>query len=172
MSWQNAAIAGFAALWVALVIAVDFPLYTETQSLRNQLEKNNIGKSATARRDTKQSTPFDPTHEFIASLPAFDKCTEQLRALNQLANKSGVLIASAHYRYEPVSGLPLMKAGVIMDVRGSEKQQRRFLRMILNAFPNLAISRLGYSRGTDGANNLREKFDIDMYYKGPSNSAV
>jgi hypothetical protein len=165
MDWQRIAMAAVLALWASLIFIIDLPLLAETRQINGQVAKQRTLDSARQRSPSAQPAPYDPTHTFIASLPAFDKCADQLRALNELAEKSGVSIASVHYRYEPLPGLPITKVAMSVDARGEEQQHRRFLQMALNTFQNLAIARLVSTRSADGASSPRMKLDINLYFR-------
>ncbi|MFC0397533.1 hypothetical protein [Paraburkholderia rhizosphaerae] len=172
MNWQRTTAAGLLMLWAGLMGVIDLPLQRETRQIAERISgdiaHDPVGPGAVPH------APDDLTGDFVASLPAFDRCTEQLRSLNLLAEKSGVMIASAHYRYEPMPGLPITRVTVGMDVRGNEKQQRRFLQMMLNAFANLAISRLAYSKGAEESDKgaLRQRLDIHMYFRANAKAST
>ncbi|MEM5373096.1 hypothetical protein V4C53_44980 [Paraburkholderia azotifigens] len=171
VNWQGNVTVALLVLWVALVCTIDLPLQSETQRIAIQLGKIGAGESGRFSRESPLRRPQDPTLEFIDSLPSNTRYLEQLLALNQLADKCDVIITSVHYRYEQVSGLPITRVAMAMEVRGDEKPQHAFLQRTLNAFPNLAISRLAYTRDTDGASTYKQKLDVDLYFQAHPKAA-
>ena len=135
MSGQRLAASGLLCLWITVLIVIDLPLQAETRKITAQLTDDRAHGPEEPPHASPQSAPDDITREFIVSLPAFSKSVSQLRALDELADRSGVAITSAHYRYEHLSRLPLVKVALSIVVQGEEKQQRRFLQTALNGFP-------------------------------------
>jgi len=146
-----------------LIIAIDYPLLKETRRMAMQLA--SIPAPAEARAESRNAAT-----EFAAALPAFDAYPDQLRELNTLAGKNDVVVARVEYRYEPLATLPIKRLVIRMNVNGQDLQQRRFLRAILNAFPNLSVTRLVYTKSTDGSSKVDQTLDIHLYYrlKAPS----
>ncbi len=165
VAWQHTTAMGLLALWVALIATVDWPLRAETRHMTSQLARHAASGPAQPRRATPRSAPRDLTHEFVASLPEFEKYADQLRALNLLADKTRVVITRIDFRYDQVPALPVRKLALRMNVRGDEAQQRRFLQTMLNAFPNLSVARLAFAKGTDGIIQVEQKLDVNLYYR-------
>jgi hypothetical protein len=172
IDWQHTAALGLFALWTALLITIDLPLRAETQRIAARLEHDSTHAPDESRVALLHSATPDLTREFVASLPHFEKCTDQVGALNLIANQSGVVVASAHYRYEQLPGLPVTKVVLAIDARGDEAQQRKFLQTALNALPNLAIARLVYTKHTDGASPVKLKLDLSMYFQSRPKAAT
>jgi hypothetical protein len=163
--WQYTIAAGLVLLWAMLTCAIDFPLHADTRQMTSRLAPHIALERARPSVAKLDSAPRDLTRDFVASLPEFDKHVEQLRALNSLADKNGVVITRIDYRYEQLPVLPIRKLALRMDVKGDEAQQQSFLRTTLNAFPNLSIARLAYAKNADGAAKLDQKLDLNLYYR-------
>ncbi|MFL9903455.1 hypothetical protein PQR71_35885 [Paraburkholderia fungorum] len=165
LKWQHTAAIGLLALWAMLIGTIDWPLHVETRRMTLRLAQHMALEPTRPRSAAQQSGPRDLTHEFMASLPEFEKYAEQLRELNLLADKSSVVIMRIDYRYEQMPALPIKKLTLHMDIRGDEAQQRRFLQTTLNALPNLSVARLAFAKSADGATKVEQKLDVNLYYQ-------
>jgi hypothetical protein len=165
MDWQRVTVVAILALWMSLLLTIDLPLLKETRQIKGDLTRYSAIASARTRSQSKQAVPNDSTRAFVASLPALDKSTDQLRAFDELAEKNGVIVASVHYQYEPLPGLPITKVAMNVDTHGDDQRNRRFLQMMLNDFQNLAIARIVSTRTTDGARIQKMKLDINLYFQ-------
>jgi len=165
VKWQHTTAMGLLALWAMLVGTIDWPLHVETRQMTLQLAQHTALEPTRPPPAAQQLAPRDLTHEFMASLPGFEKYPEQLRELNLLADKSSVVIMRIDYRYEQMPALPIRKLTLRMDLRGDEAQQRRFLQATLNAIPNLSIARLAFAKSADGAATVEQKLDVNLYYQ-------
>ncbi|MGA7817959.1 hypothetical protein [Caballeronia sp.] len=165
LEWQTTTAVGLVILWATLICVINSPLHAETQQMKLRLAPHIALERAKPASVKPDSAPRDLTHDFVASLPEFDKHSEQLRALNSLADKNSVVITRIDYRYEQLPALPIKKLALHMDVKGDEAQQRRFLQTTLNAFPNLSVARLAYAKNADGATKLDQKLDVNLYYQ-------
>ncbi|QIE27508.1 hypothetical protein SBC1_56140 (plasmid) [Caballeronia sp. SBC1] len=164
--WQYTIAAGLVLSWATLICAIDSPLHADTQLMTSRLAPHvafERAKPRSAKLDS--SAPRDLARDFAASLPEFKEHIAQLRALNSLAEKNGVVITRIDYRYEQLPALPIRKLALRMDVRGDEAQQQSFLRTTLNTFPNLSVARLAYAKNADGAAKLDQKLDLNLYYR-------
>ena len=171
VEWQHTAAMGLLALWVMLIGTIDYPLHTETRRVRLQLASRLALEPARPRSAVQQLAPRDLGREFAAALPEFEKYPEQLRALNLLADKHGVVV-SIDYRYEQMPALPIAKLALRMDVRGDEVQQRSFLQTTLNTFSNLSVARLAYAKRTDGVATIEQKLEINLFYRSRPKDAA
>jgi len=156
-------VAGLFGLWASSIIAIDYPLLRETRQMAMQLA--SISEPAQERTATAKTQPPNVAKEFAAALPKFDAYPDQLRALNTLADKNGVVIARVDYRYEPLKALPIKRLAMRMHIEGQDLQQRRFLQAMLNAFPNLSIARLAYTKSADGSPKIDQMLEIHLYYQ-------
>lgn len=165
VKWPHTVAMGLLALWAMLIGTIDWPLHVETRQMTLQLVQHMSREQAKPHPTVQQLAPRDLTHEFVASLPEFEKYPEQLRELNLLADKSSVVITRIDYRYEQMPTLPIRKLALRMDIRGDEAQQRRFLQTTLNAIPNLSVARLAFAKSADGATKVEQKLDVNLYYQ-------
>ncbi|WP_175873180.1 hypothetical protein [Burkholderia sp. BCC0397] len=156
-------VAGLLALWASLIIAIDYPLLRETRQMAMQLA--SIPEPAQEQSTAAKTQPPNAAKEFAATLPEFDAYPDELRELNTLADKSGVVVARVDYRYDPLKALPIKRLVMRMDIKGQDLQQRRFLQVMLNTFPNLSIARLAYTKSTDGSLNVDQMLEIHLYYQ-------
>lgn len=151
------------ALWTSLVIAVDYPLLRETQRMTTQLRPT---PEAAQRQPTERSAErHDVAKGFVASLPDYDAYPAQLRDLNILADKSGVVVTRADYQYEALTAAPIKRLTMRMATTGAEAQQRRFLQAMLNTFPNLSVARLAYSKAPNDSAKVEQKLEVHLYYR-------
>jgi hypothetical protein len=151
------------ALWALLIGTIDYPLFKETRRMALQLA--SIPAPAPVRPAARQAGPRNLAKEFAATLPEFDAYPDQLRDLHTLADKHGIVITRADYRYELLAELPIEKLAMHMDINGPDEAHRRFLQAMLNALPNLSIARLAYAKSTDGSTKVEQKLDIHLYYR-------
>jgi hypothetical protein len=165
LEWQYTIAAGLVLLWAMLICVIDSPLHAETRQMTSRVAPYIALEQAKPHSAKLDSTPHNLAHDFVASLPEFNNHVEQLRALNSLADKSGVVITRIDYRYEQLPALPIRKLALRMDVRGDEAQQQSFLRTTLNALPNLSVARLSYAKNADGPAKLDQKLDLNLYYR-------
>ncbi|MET3228364.1 UNVERIFIED_ORG: hypothetical protein ABIC54_000538 [Burkholderia sp. 1263] len=172
VQWQHTVAIGLLTLWALTISAIDLPLREETRDITSQLGPHLALEPAKPGAAEQRSTPQDPTREFAASLPKFEKYSEQLRALNVLADQAGVVITRIDYRYEHMPALPIRKLTLHMDIRGDEARQRRFLLTTLNAFANLSVARLAYVKSTDGPATFEQKLDVNLYYQSRPKAAA
>jgi hypothetical protein len=165
VKWQHITAIGLLALWAMLIGTIDWPLHVQTRQMTMQPAQHTAPAPTSPRRAGQQLAPRDLTHEFLASLPEFEKYPEQLRELNLLADKSSVVIMRIDYRYEQMPALPIKKLTLRMDLKGDEAQQRRFLQTTLNAMPNLSVARLAFAKRADGTASVEQKLDVNLYYQ-------
>src|SRR6266404_9244910 len=107
--WQHTTAISLLALWAALIAAVDWPLRAETRQMTWQLTRQAASALTQPRPTTPPSAPRDLTHEFVRSLPEFEKYADQLRALNLLADKTSVVVTRVDYRYDQLPALPVKR---------------------------------------------------------------
>ncbi|WP_175954811.1 hypothetical protein [Burkholderia sp. BCC0405] len=151
------------ALWALLTGTIDYPLFKETRRMAMQLA--SIPEPAPVGPAARKAEPRNLAKEFAATLPEFDAYPDQLRDLHALADKHGIVITRADYRYELLAELPIEKLAIHMDINGPDEAHRRFLQAMLNALSNLSIARLAYAKSTDGSTKVEQKLDIHLYYR-------
>ncbi|AOK62453.1 hypothetical protein WK43_03160 [Burkholderia ubonensis] len=157
------AAASLIVLWASLVITVDFPLLRETRQMTMQL--TSIPEPKRARPAALDTAPRYSAKDFIVALPEYDTYPDQLRDLNVLADKSGVVVTRVDYQYVTLTALPIERLVMHMAIKGTDLQQRRFLQAMLNTFPNLSIARLAYAKNPNDSMKIEQKLDIHLYYR-------
>ncbi|WP_124823692.1 hypothetical protein [Burkholderia stagnalis] len=162
------AAASLIVLWALLVSTVDYPLLRETRQMTMQL--TSIPEPKRERPAAVDTEPQHLAKEFIAAMPEYDMYPEQLRDLNVLADKTGVVVTRVDYQYVTLMALPIKRLVMRMAVKGADVQQRRFLQAMLNTFPNLSIARLAYSRNPNDSMKSEQKLDIHLYYRTKATS--
>ncbi|KVM51464.1 hypothetical protein WJ58_21700 [Burkholderia ubonensis] len=157
------AAASLIVLWTSLVITVDYPLLRETRQMTMQL--TSIPEPKRERPAALDTVPRYSAKDFIVALPEYDTYPDQLRDLNILADKSGVVIMRVDYQYVTLTALPIERLVMRMAIKGTDLQQRRFLQAMLNTFPNLSIARLAYAKNPNDSMKIEQKLDIHLYYR-------
>jgi hypothetical protein len=169
--WQHVVAIGLLTLGLLLLVVVDYPIYVQTRQLASALAAQSALKIARRESPAQIDVHRDVAKEFVNSLPTFDKNPEQLRALTQLAEKTGIAVLRIDYRYEHLPTLTIRRIALHLDLSGGEMQQQRLLRLLLNTFPNLSVVRLAYAKSADPGASVDQKLDVNLYYRSDKGAA-
>lgn len=163
--WHHITAIGLLVFSALVLAVIDYPLYVETRRLTSQFDARSALNANERKPVMRKNSSRDSVQAFIASLPSFDSYPAQLHSFAKLADKNTVRIIRIDYQYERIAALPIKKLILHLELRGGETQQREFLRVALNTFPNLSVTRLAYTKSADPVAIVDEKLDVNLYYR-------
>lgn len=153
-------------LWIGLHVEVLAPLGAQADAQTAQLEGLQQDRGQQLRvsgRGRLRGT--DTRQDFLAFLPAESRCETQLLALHQLADHGALQMGRVDYHAEPVTGLPVTRLSLRVELRGTYAAQRQFLHGVLAELPNLAVQRLSLKKAEGAGDSVFLQIEASLYFR-------
>lgn len=127
--------------------------------------------AAAARQSALPSAPItldadaDSLAAFHAYLPAHDSIPEQLKALLEVAQKSGVTLAKADYKPQEDGNTAFLRYQITLPVKAEYAQLQTFIVDALQALPTLTLDSVLFKREQIEAGEIDARIQFILLVK-------
>lgn len=146
-----------AALWLHLV-----PIPAMQHDMVGLEADVNRLNETTRKLDLKQRKRNEP-RDFYSVFPGFDQIPLQLSKLYASASAAGITLDKGEYSWSPEKDARLGRYQIILPIKGSYPQIRRFLALAMTELPTLALEDLQLSREGPGRAQLEARVRFTLY---------
>ena len=164
MGW--AAIGGVAlAIFAAGFIASNLmPLQADVTALRDRVQRLEM-RAGNQARNVEAGRPDARIIAFYEQLPAAEQAPEVLRRLHSHARDAGLVLERGEYRPLPDPSGKLMRYQVVLPVKGSYPQVKRFLAQAMHDTPGLALDAISMQRDQGGSPVLEVQLRFTVFMR-------
>jgi len=140
------------------------PLQAEVKGLRERVQRLEAQAGTQARRIEPAQRPDAGLGAFYAQLPPAAQAPEVVRRLHARAREAGLALERGEYRPLPDASGRLLRYQLVLPVKGSYPQVKRFLAQALHDTPGLALDAIGLQRdeGAGAALEVQLRFTVFM----------
>ncbi|MBC8007533.1 MAG: hypothetical protein H7X76_05740 [Prolixibacteraceae bacterium] len=156
-----------AALALGVYAMAVRPLASNALVLRDQV----AGLEAHAAKqvaDTKPVREASPLETFQEQLPGVAQAPAIVRQLHGLAQSAGLTLERGEYRPLPDASARLVRYQIVLPVKGSYAQVRRFLAAAMRDMPGLALDGIGFHRDKLAPDQLEVQLRFTAFLRMPS----
>lgn len=153
------------ALWLGLNWQVNLPLRAEVALLSAKVQALRLTHVAATQPASAKKTGVDLRAGFMAFLPADGQREGQLAKLHQLSDRYSLHLARVDYRIETVNALSVQRVSLRLSIQGGYTMQRKFIRALLEALPNLALERITMEKTAGIPDSMSTLLDASLYYR-------
>ena len=164
MGW--AAIGGVAlAIFAAgFMLSNVMPLQAEVTALRDRVQRLETQAGNQARL-VEPGRPDARLAAFYEQLPAVDEAPEVVRRLHSHARDVGLVLERGEYRPLPDPSGRLMRYQLVLPVKGSYPQVKRFLALAMHDTPGLALDSISLQRDQGGSPVLEAQLRFTVFLR-------
>jgi hypothetical protein len=149
--------AGFAVLNV-------LPLQAEVKGLRDRVQRLEA-RAGTQAQVLEPGRPDAGLGAFYEQLPAAEQAPEVVRQLHAHARDAGLTLERGEYRPLADASGRLMRYQLVLPVKGSYPQVKRFLAQALHATPGLALDAISLQRDEGGTAALEVQLRFTVFMR-------
>ena len=164
MGW--AAVGGVALVIFALGFGLSnvMPLRAKVSALRDRVQhlETQAGNQA---RIVEPGRPDARLAAFYEQLPAAEQAPEVLRRLHSHAREVGLDLERGEYRPLPDPSGRLMRYQLVLPVKGSYSQVKRFLAQAMHDTPGLALDSISLQRDQGGSPALEVQLRFTVFMR-------
>lgn len=165
LGWPSAIGAACLAL-AAVAVQQGEALAGRQQSLRAQLTVM-AKQAALPPAPVTLDADADSLAAFHAYLPAHDSIPEQLKALLEVAQKSGVTLAKADYKPQEDGNTAFLRYQITLPVKAEYAQLQTFIVDALQALPTLTLDSVLFKREQIEAGEIDARIQFILLVKKP-----
>ena len=164
MGW--AAIGGIAlAIFAAgFVVSNVMPLQANVTALRDRVQRLET-QAGTQARIVEPGRPDARLAAFYEQLPPAEQAPEVVRRLHAHARDVGLDLERGDYRPLPDPSGRLMRYQVLLPVKGSYPQVKRFLAQAMHDTPGLALDAISLQRDQGGSPALEVQLRFTVFMR-------
>ena len=140
------------------------PLATQAQSLRDRVAALE-SSAGNPRRDAEPVRPATQLAVFYEQLPGVAQAPEVVRQLHAQAQRAGLVLDRGEYRPLPDASAKLVRYQIVLPVRGSYPQVRRFLAGAMRDMPGLALDGIAFQRDRGAAGQLEVQLRFTAFLR-------
>jgi len=125
------------------------PLAGQAQSMREEvaiLAEESARSARSAEEPGRRVAPAAQLSSFYAQLPAAGESGDILQRLHRHAREAGLSLESGEYRMQPATSPKVLRYQIVMPVKGTYPQLRRFLLGAMTDLPSLALDGIDFRR--------------------------
>jgi Tfp pilus assembly protein PilO len=135
------------------------PLQSQAQALRERVAALE-SHTAVQGRHAEPARPASQLAVFYDQLPPVAQAPEVVRQLHAHAHGAGLALQRGEYRPLADASAKLVRYQIVLPVKGSYQQVRRFLTGAMRDMPELALDGIAFRRDKDGASQL----DVELRF--------
>lgn len=163
--------AGYAA--VALFIGTVAFVYLYLTPLQNRIA--HLQEEAQALRDKsksklsgkKNNNPAEQLAEFYRFFPKEDSAPDAMAIVFQAAAQQNLMLDQAEYHQAHDRDSKLMRYEIVLPIKGSYIQVRKFIAQALADVPNLSLDSMTFSRQKIGDSSVDAQLRFTLYLARP-----
>src|SRR5258708_11618473 len=148
-------------LAVGLYLATVRPLESQNRSLRYRVAELK-SRADSPPRDAEPALPESQLAAFYGQLTTAQQASELVRRLHSHATSAGLALERGEYRPLPDASGKLMRYQIVLPVKGTYPQVRRFLSGAMREVPGLALDGIAFQRetGSSAAVEAQRRFTV------------
>jgi hypothetical protein len=152
---------GLLAFIVGFYFSAFRPEQMRLEELRTQVSQLEDIRSRAAREEPK--TPSDKLNAFYGSLPPSNHIADLLRKVYGAADQQALKLEQGEYRAVRGSVSRLTDYQLILPVKGTYPQVRKFVAAALTEVPNLSLDSIQFERQKVGDSTVDAKVKLVLY---------
>ena len=131
-----------------------------------QAKAERLERRTAALRSGAEAAPLSAAArraQFFGGLPAQAELTQHIERIYAAAALEQLSLLHGEYTGAEVAGTGLVRYRLVLPVKGSYGQVKRFIAAATAAIPGLALDDLGLQRGTVGEAQLEAKVQLSLF---------
>ena len=165
---KSLGLTGLAGVVLALLAAAMFfafilPSGERLKRLESQAAELQIRQKSAQANPAAAPPAESGLSAFYQSLPPEQSATALLDRIYRSASKASLQLAHGEYKFTREKAGHVGGYQVILPVRGSYVQVRRFIAKVLNGVPTAALDGVSFRRETIGGADLEAKIQFTIY---------
>lgn len=164
MGWLSIAGVTLAILTAGFVVSIVMPAQAKVTALRDRVQ----GLEAQAVNQVPIVEPPRPDARlaaFYEQLPAAEQAREVVHRLHAQARDAGLALERGEYRPLPDASSRLMRYELVLPVKGSYPQVKRFLAQAMQGTPGLALDAISMQRDRGGSRELAVQLRFTVFMR-------
>jgi Tfp pilus assembly protein PilO len=158
-------LAGLGALLAALLLAgLSLPLQRQRDDLQAALQQH-LRAAASTPPAAPEATAAEQLARFEAGFPTLGDTAASIARLQAAARRSGLVLAAGEYRLDTRSNERLQRYSVLLPLRGSYAQLRRFIDAVLTELPHAALDDVELRRDDIDGAELEARLRLTLYLR-------
>lgn len=155
-----AAAAAAAVLWLGVLPG----LHRATAALNAEVDAARA-RLAAGQAPATSAAPADPAAALVAQLPGPDALPAFIEQLHLLAAQSGLQLERAEYRAQAQGSARWQRQQVVLPVRGSYPQLRRWLDAVLARHPSATLDEFTVRREGERGASVDSRVQLSFYWR-------
>ncbi|HZF23057.1 MAG TPA: GspMb/PilO family protein [Burkholderiales bacterium] len=164
MGWAAIGGVALAILAAGFVASNLMPLQADVTALRDRVQRLEL-RAGNQARIVEVGRPDAGMTAFYEQLPAAEQAPEVVRRLHSYARDAGLVLERGEYRPLPDPSGKLMRYQVVVPVKGSYPQVKRFLTQAMHDTPGLALDAISMQRGQGGSPALEVQLRFTVFMR-------
>ena len=159
-------LAGLVLVMLALTVFLGFILPSETKLKRvtnEAVDVQNRYKMEQANPVARELSVESSLTSFYKLLPPEQSATKLLDKIYKSASKESLRLTQGEYKFTKEKAGHLGNYQIILPVKGSYVQVRRFIAKVLNGVPSAALDGVSFRRETIGGTELEAKIQFTIF---------
>ncbi len=164
MGWAAIGGVALAILAAGFVASNLMPLQADVTALRDRVQRLEM-RAGNQPPIVEAGRPDARVTAFYEQLPAAEQAPEVVRRLHSYASDAGLVLERGEYRPLPDPSGRLMRYQVVLPVKGSYPQVKRFLAQAMHDTPGLALDAISMQRGQGGSPALEVQLRFTVFMR-------
>ena len=159
-------LSGLVLIVIALVGLFGFILPSEENLKRTSDVAANLQKRLNAERvnPVAHSLPAETSlTSFYKHLPPEKSATKQMKKIYKFASVESLRLTQGEYKFTRDKAGRLGSYQIILPVKGSYIQVRKFIAKVMNAMPMVALDEVSFKRETIGGTEVEAKIQFTIF---------
>ncbi|HUF20320.1 MAG TPA: type 4a pilus biogenesis protein PilO [Burkholderiales bacterium] len=163
MGWLSLGGVALAVFAAAFALSNIVPLQAEVTALRDRVQQMET-QAAMFTAIGQASRPEIRLAAFYGQLPPAEQARDVVRRLHARARDAGLVLERGDYRPSDPEGR-LMRYEIVLPVKGSYPQVKRFLAQAMADMPGLALDAIGLQREQDSSRELEVQLRFTAFMR-------
>lgn len=148
---------------LAVYLFAVLPAERQAQSGTAQLLQLRMQPEATAVAEPSRRGDGAALAEFYGQFPAMHVLPNLLKTLHALAQKHGIALARADFKFSRAEGDKLLRYEITLPVRSSYPDLRSFIEEAAHQLPTMGLSEINLKREAVGDNMVQARLNFVLY---------
>jgi len=164
MGWLSIGGVALAIFAAGFYLSNVVPLQAKAMTLRDRVQRVEA-QTGNQAPIIKAGRPDARLAAFYEKLPAVEQAREVVRRLHAQARDAGLVLERGEYRPLPDPSGRLMRYEVVLPVKGSYPQVKRFLSQAMQETPGLALDAISLQRDRGGSRELAAQMRFTVFMR-------